>query len=73
MKEKALNCLFKAKKFRYRDYKNNKHYYDVTTKIVIPYFLKLKNLDINSSQLELDMSCKEDYYLIEKLEEKADN
>lgn len=68
---KILKLFIQSKKFGYHDYKNNKHYYDVTTKIVIPYFLKLKNLDINSSQLELDMSCKEDYYLIEKLEEKT--
>lgn len=66
---KSLKLFIQSNKFKYKDYKNNKHYYDVTTKIVIPYFLKLKTLDINSSQLELDMSCVEDYYLIEKTKE----
>lgn len=66
---KSLKLFIQSNKFKYKDYKNNKHYYDVTTKIVIPYFLKLKTLDINSSQLELDMSCMEDYYLIEKIKE----
>lgn len=66
---KSLKLFIQSNKFKYKDYKNNKHYYDVTTKIVIPYFLKLNTLNINSSQLELDMSCMEDYYLIEKTKE----
>ena len=69
---KSLKLFIQSNKFKYKDYKNNKHYYDVTTNIVIPYFFKLKNIDINSSQLELDMSCMEDNYLIEKVKEQVD-
>lgn len=69
---KKLKLFIQSNTFKRGDYRNNKHYFDIAENIIIPYFFKLKTLDINSSQLELDMSCLEDYYLIERTKENID-
>lgn len=67
--KKTLKLFTQSNKFKSGNYRSNTHYYDIAKNIIIPYFLKLKTLDINSSQLELDMSSLDDYYIIEKTKE----
>ena len=70
--KKKLKLFIQSNTFKRGDYKSNKHYFDIAKNIIIPYFFKLGTLDINSSQLELDMSYLEDYYLIERTKENLD-
>lgn len=69
---KKLKLFTQSNAFKRCNYRQNKHYFDIAENIIIPYFFKLKTLDINSSQLELDMSCLENYYLLERTKEKID-
>lgn len=61
---KLLKLFMRSKSFKLGMYKNYPNLNKVINNIIIPYFLKSPLLKINSSQLELDMSNLEEYYLL---------
>lgn len=63
--DRNLLKLFKrSKSFKFGAYKNYPNFNKVINNIIIPQFFKSPLLNINSSQLELNMSGLEEYYLL---------
>ena len=63
--DRNLLKLFKrSKSFKFGAYKNYPNFNKVINNIIIPQFFKAPLLHINSSQLELDMSKLDEYYLL---------
>ena len=61
---KLLKLFMRSKSFELGMYKNYPNLNKVINNIIIPQFFKSPLLKINSSQLELDMSNLDEYYLL---------
>lgn len=61
---KLLKLFMRSKSFKLGMYKNYPNLNKVINNIIIPQFFKSPLLKINSSQLELDMSNLDEYYLL---------
>lgn len=61
---KLLKLFMRSKSFELGMYKNYPNLNKVINNIIIPQFFKFPLLKINSSQLELDMSNLDEYYLL---------